>query len=346
MRVYLSLLKKELKSISREKTIIFAIIIQLLIASFSSVILSGILAFYNPVALVENVRFTPRVGYIGDIDNPLVGYLRSNRIVVRPFTEMTTAEATFQARGIDAIILVPESHSDTVDMRLMLPKRETMRIFMLVMLDEPLKKYENYLRENNGIYISYQDTEGKPYSTYEILYAVIIPILMLFPALVAGSIVIDTISEEFENKTFETLMSTPASAGKVFAAKISAAVIVAIIQMVVWIGLLKANGMAIYNPFHLLTASVILATTIAFGAAAIALFFKDRERAQFVYSLTLIIIAVSTYFLNVSPIILLTRLSAGVQGVGILETALCVIPLMVIAIMFLNISHRLMLVRR
>ena len=169
---------------------------------------------------------------------------------------------------------------------------------------------------------------------------------MLFPALVAGSIVIDTVSEEFENKTFETLMSTPVSAGKVFAAKIFVAVITAIMQMVMWVGLLKVNGIAIYNPVHLLTASVIFATTIAFGAAAIALFFKDRERSQFVYSMTLIIIAVGTYLLNLSPISLLTRLSAGVQGVGILEIALCTIPLMVIAIVFLNISHRLMLARR
>ena len=44
MNRYLALLKRELKSITKEKTIMFAIIVQFFIASFSSIILVGIMA--------------------------------------------------------------------------------------------------------------------------------------------------------------------------------------------------------------------------------------------------------------------------------------------------------------
>lgn len=338
MTGYVSLVRKELQSVAKEKTILCAILVQFFIASFSSVILTGIMAFYDAGSLAESARFTVRVGYVGDMDNPLVGYLRSNKVVVRPFAEVTAAEAAFRARQVDAVMLVPESQSGVVDIQLTLPKLETMKMVMLIMVDEPLKRYENYLREANGIPVRYQDAGGKPYSTYEVLYAIIIPILMFFPALVGGSIVIDTIAEEFENKTIEMLLSAPVSASKIFAAKISAALITAVIQMGVWIGLLRVNGMAIHSPALLFVAAVIFAATISFGAAVIALFFKDRERAQFVYAMALIITGAGTYFINPSPFNLLTRLSAGVSGVGVLEVVLYTIPLVAISLVFLKTS--------
>jgi ABC-2 type transport system permease protein len=333
MSEFLSLLKKELKSVAQEKTIVSAILVQFIIASLSSVILTGILAFYDPVSLVETSRFTPRVGYVGDMGSPLVEYLRSSKIAVRPITDPAAAENAFLAHRVDAVMLVPESASGTVEMKLILPEMEAARIFVLVMLDKPLKEYENYLREANGISIGYRDVKGKPYSGFELLHGVIVPILMLFPSLVAGSMVIDTVSEEFENKTFETLMSTPVSPGKLFSAKISSAIVLALIQLVLWIGLLKANGLEISSPALLFMVSGILTFTIALGACAIIILFSDRERAQFVYSMTLIITGAAVYFLNISPISLLTKLSAGVPGVGLSQVALYSLPLVAIALL-------------
>jgi len=53
----------------------------------------------------------------------------------------------------------------------------------------------------------------------------------LFPALIAGSIVIEAVSEDLESKTFDTLMSAPVSRNHAFAAKVTAAVITAIAQV-------------------------------------------------------------------------------------------------------------------
>lgn len=346
MSKYISLLKKELKSVAKEKTIIFAIIVQFFIASFSSVILTGIMAFYDPSAILENTSLSANVGYIGDMNSPLVGYLRQNRILVKSFARQTAAEEAFLAYKVDGIMLVPETRSGVVDIKLILPKLGIKKILMLVMLDEPLKKYENYLREANNIPVIYKASKGKPYSTYELLYSVIIPILMLFPALIAGSVVIDTLSEEFENKTFETLLSAPIQAHQIFMAKISSAVITAAVQVGMWAALLKMNGVAIHNLALLVVTAFIFASTISFGAAIIAMFFKDRERAQIVYSMTLIIVAAGTYVFNPSPFSLLIWLSAGVPDIGLLEVAFYAIPLLVIASGFFSFSDRIMMARR
>lgn len=343
MREYLVLLKKELRSITREKTIILAIIVQFLIASLSSVILEGVMTFYDPNSIGWNTNAIIRVGFVGNTDTPVLEYLQDSKIVTRSFSELATAEAAFHAGQIDAILSVPESQSGPVNMKLILPKMETKRTVILVMLDEPLKRYEDYLREANGVLVNYRDFDSNPFSTYEFLYTALIPILMLFPALVAGSIVIDAISEEFENKTLDTLISTPVSAGQVFASKVSAAAITAVIQTVMWAGLLKLNGIIIERLTLVLVLAISYTVTISFGAAIIALFFKDRQRAQFIYSMILIAIGAASYFLNPSPFELLTKLSSGAPNISVLGFVLYTALPIAIGLAFFHLSERRML---
>ena len=86
MNGYVVLLKRELLSISREKTIILAIMVQLLIASLSSVILQGIMAFYDPTSIGWGTGVSIRAGFVGEADSPLPTYLNSKGIIVKPFS--------------------------------------------------------------------------------------------------------------------------------------------------------------------------------------------------------------------------------------------------------------------
>jgi len=343
MSGFLALLRRELKSIAREKTIMFAIIAQFFIASFSSIILVGIMAFYDPASIGDHARVTIRVGVVGDRQSPLLGYLEDNNIVVRQYPDMADAEAAFRSGRLDTIMFIPESQGGVVDMKLIMPELDTKKTVIFMVLDEPLKRYENYLRESNGVELNYSNTGGKPHTTYEFLYSLIIPILMLFPALIAGSIVIDTVSEEFENKTFDTLTVAPVSIGQVIMSKISAAVITAAIQVVMWVGLLRLNDIIIQNSVLVMLLAVIMAAAVSIGTAIMSLYFKDRERAQFVYSIVLVAAIGGSYFLNPSPFGLITRLAAGDPSMGIFEVALYAIPLLVIGILFLKVSKKLVL---
>jgi ABC-2 type transport system permease protein len=341
VREYLVLLKKELRSITKEKTIMLAIVVQFLIASLSSVILEGVMTFYDPNFIGWSTSEI-RVGYAGNTDTPLFGYLQDRKIVTRSFSELANAEAAFHAGQIDAILFMPDSQSDTVNMKLFLPKMEARRTFILVMLDEPLKRYEDYLRQANGVLVNYKSFDSTPFSSYEFLYTALIPILMLFPALVAGSIVIDSISEEFENKTLDTLISTPISARQVFASKVSAAVITAVVQIVMWVGLLSWNGIIIEGLALVLILAMSYSVTISLGAAIIAIFFKDRQRAQFTYSMILIAVGAASYFLNPSPFELLTKLSSGAPNISVPGFVLYAVLPVAIGLIFFHLSERRM----
>jgi ABC-2 type transport system permease protein len=141
-------------------------------------------------------------------------------------------------------------------------------------------------------------------------------------------------------------MSAPISHGQVLAAKASAAVVTAAIQVAMWVGLLRLNNIIIHNPTLVIIFAVIIATAISVGTAVIALYFKDRERAQFLYSLTLVAVVGGSYFLNPSPFSLITRLAAGDPNIGLLQVALYAIPLIATGILFFNVSKRLIWARR
>ncbi len=333
MREYLVLVKRELKAVRKEKTILFAIFIQLFIASFSSVMLIGVMSFYDPHTIGENSKAEITVGAVGHIASPIVDFVDEARnIEVRSYPSLEAAKDAFRSGQVDAIMEIPPPHGGAVDMDLYLPRSDAQSTVILMSLSEPLKQAENYLREENGIRLNYSNIQGKSHTSYEFLYSVIIPLLMFFPALIAGSIVIDTVSEEIENKTLDTLWSAPISINRIFSAKVCAAVLIAGIQCILWVLLLRMNGYAIENTGLVLMLAVSVAATVAGGAAIIGLCLKDRERAQFVYSIALVLAAGLSYLLDPSPFGLVTRLAAGSPFVGPAHVAVYLAPPVLVAV--------------
>jgi len=88
--------------------------------------------------------------------------------------------------------------------------------------------------------------------------------------------------------------------------------------------------------------SLIVAAFTSLGAAIIALYFKDRERAQFTYSIALIAAAGLSYVINPSPFSLITRLATGDYYTGTSEVALYVIPLVILSVLFFTTSKKLL----
>lgn len=335
-------MRRELRSIRKEKTIIFAMLIQFFIAMFSSVMLMGMMSFYDPTTIGENSPVNLKIGVVGYTDSPIASLIDDPRnIHVERYHLIDDAESDFKAGKIDAIMSIPLAEDGIVEMDLFLPESDTESTIILMALNESLKDAEEYLREQNGIEMNYTDVEGKSHTSYEFLYSIIIPLLMFFPALIAGSIVIDTVSEELEHKTLDTLWAAPVSLNTIFSSKVFAAIATALIQCVLWIILLRLNTFHVENFVNVLCLSVIIAAIISFGAAIIGLYFKDRERAQFVYSISLLLATGVSYLFDPSPFNLVTRLATGSQFVGLSEVAFYLIPLASIGFLFFFTSKKL-----
>ena len=346
MSAFYAIVKKELRSVARDKTIMIAIFIQLFIASFSSVILIGLLTFYDPESIGLNARITTNVGVIGDASSPLVRFLKDRNLKVTTFSSPQDAESAFQAGAIDVAMSIPEySGSGVVDMQLFLPESESLSTMILMILKEPMKRYENYLRERQGIQVRYADIKGLPPTTYEFRYSFLIPILMFFPAFVAGSMVIDSISEELENHTLETLWAAPVSLRLIFGAKIAAALLLAVVQCALWLMLMRFNGFRMQNPGLILLLAAVIAAIIAVGSALISTYFKDRERSQFTYSLFVSLSGGMSYFFDLSPIALMTRFATGDYYTDIADTAMYFVLLLALVATLSLMAKKLIAVK-
>ena len=315
----LALVKKELGSVFRDRTIIIAILIQLFIASFSSALLLGMFSLYDADTVLRFSRSWIRIGVVESAEHPLAAFLEDRGLAVLPFGTLEQAESAFYERRISAIVDTPRPAQNSgagdadgiTEIKLYLPESDTISSLIRTVIQEPLKRYENFLRAEKGIEVRYTDLQGEPSTSFEFVYSVLIPMLMFFPAFVAGSLSIDSLTEEVENNTIQTLLSAPLTVNGMIGAKILAVLILSMLQCGAWLVLLGFNGIAIQNTgWIFLLALIVSGITATFGAMG-AVLLKDRERSQFIYALVLLsALAISNLF-NVSPIITLSRLAIG-----------------------------------
>ncbi len=309
---FLAVVKKELGSVIRDRTIVIAILIQLFIASFSSALLLGMLSLYDSDTIMKFGGAQIKIGMVGaSPENPLESFISERGLQVIQYASLAEAETDFFQNNVNAIVVIPPGTNTTAEIKLYLPDSEAVSSLIRMVIQEPLKQYENYLRAQNGIEVRYTDLKGKPSISFEFIYSVLLPMLMFFPAFVAGSMSIDSITEEVENNTLQTLLSAPLTINGMIGAKITSAVIISILQCIAWLTLLQLNGIAIQNEAWILLLALIVAGITSTSAALGAVLLKDRERSQFIYSLILLVSAAISTLLDISPIKTLSRLAIG-----------------------------------
>lgn len=308
---FFAVVKKELSSVLRDRTIIISILIQLFIASFSSGLLLGMLSLYDADTIMRFSGEGIRIGVVGKADDPLASLFTERGLNVQTFSTLTEAQSAFYSGEVLALVDAPQDANGLIEVKLYLPDSDTISSLIRMVIQEPLKQYENYLRAERGIEVRYTDLNGKPATSFEFVYSVLIPMLMFFPAFVAGSMSIDMITEEVENKTLQTLLSAPLTISGMIGAKITSAVILAIVQCAAWLTLLQMNGIEIQNKAWILALALVVAGITSTSASITAAFLQDRERSQFIFSLLLLAgVSIST-MLNLSPITTMSRLAVG-----------------------------------
>jgi hypothetical protein len=285
------------------------------------------LSLYDADTILKYSGSLVRIGVVDSVDNPVGTFLADRELTVIPFGTLTQAESAFYEGTISAIVDTPRDVNGITEIKLYLPDSDAISSLIRVAIQEPLKQYENYLRSQKGVEMRYTDLQGEPSTSFEFVYSVLLPILMFFPAFVAGSLSIDSLTEEFENNTLQTLLSAPLTVNGVISAKISSILILSILQCGAWLVLLKLNGVAIQNTGWIFLLALIVSGITSTSAALAAILLKDRERSQFIYALMLLAGAAISNLLNLSPIITLSRLAIGDQfisgwTVGLFATSL------------------------
>lgn len=315
----LIIVKKEMRSLINEKTLVLAILIQLFIASFSSFLVIGLTSFYDPESIGADIG-NVNLGVYGDRENGLVKMLEEDRRVkLRYFSSFSDAKDQFFDNRIDGILVVPnmpENSSDAIKIDLFLPENDLKSTLITVHLKEPFEEFEQQLRMDDIEKlppVAKLNVEGaKSTSSYfEFIYGLLIPLLMFTPAFISGGLIIDLITEEFDHNTMDLLRVSPITTGQVIHGKLLLSTIIAPFQAFAWIVLLTMNGIAIYNVIMLLVLVTAITGLLVLCGAILSLQFRERAQVHFIYSILLLLLFTISSLLPNSPFNLTAKLAVG-----------------------------------
>ncbi|MGB4051544.1 MAG: ABC transporter permease, partial [Methanoculleus sp.] len=141
--------KKEIFGLSAEKTIVFAILLQVFIAMFSSFLMTGLTAMYDPDALEGYSTATYGIGYAG-ADSPLIDEFGRCDDLLLFRMDPDQALAALRERRITAAVFVPDTPPDAEEpivITLYLIKNDLLSSVVNVKLKDVLQGYERELRE-------------------------------------------------------------------------------------------------------------------------------------------------------------------------------------------------------
>ena len=291
---------RDISSLRREKTVVLALVVQLLIAGFSSFLVAGLASPFDPSSAGDDVV---DIGATGDTQETLVRLSRENNdIVVQEYDDRDTAVADFADGDLDAVVTgrpVPAENGTRFVVTVVLPTEDVQTTLVVVSIRDLLANLEEAERGNRVDSLEFKPVDvpdaadpasGGTTEFFSFTYTILIPLLLFLPPFLSGSVVIDLITEEAQRGTLELLRVSPVSLVDIVDGKAAGMVALAPLQAALWILLLEINGIAIGNVLSLLVyVTAITTVTVAVGVV-LGLATTQRRQAQFLYSMLVVIL--------------------------------------------------------
>ncbi len=317
-------MKKDLSGLANEKTILLAILLQLFIALFSSFLMVGLTSMYDPASVARFSGVEYGIGYTGG--NPELSRLidTSREFRVYPM-DLSQAVGALKERKLAAVLYVPDTAPDDpgpVKITMYTLSNDLSSALVEAKLKEILTRYEVKLRQVRAYRLSESPVpvvfpQGvQSAAFFEFIYGILLPLLLLMPAIISAALVIDLITEEYQQQTLETLLASPLSFGEVITGKVASCILLAPLQALAWIVLLTINRIPIANaPLILLHVIAGTALLVLMGAL-VALHYRERTSAQFVFSTAVVIVILFALTLGSNPMNTIVQLSVGIISPG------------------------------
>jgi len=305
---------KELRDVLRERSIAIALLVQFFIAAFSAGLSVGLLALYDPGSVQSHLRADVAYTGPGGFDAELLG--TSNLRLVR-VADAATALSQFQAGRYAAVVQeqAPDGANGTRRVTLLLPDGQVESTLLVTQMKGLLQDYELQLRNARQGRLEHTilSLPGGPAAAppYAFLHATLVPLLLLTPVFLSGAIAADALSQELQARTFVLLRSAPASLGALLTGKLAVPVLLAPAQFLLWVGLLRLNGIAVGNVGIL--AGLAAGLTLLLAGIGFALAARRRRDGptQASYAFVALALAAASLLLPRDPLNLVAVLSAG-----------------------------------
>jgi len=320
---------KDLKALTREKTILLAILLLISISSLAQIIAMGLSILYSP-------------SFYQKVDIGLVGNAPIFESIAKPvkYKSLDKALEDLRKGKIYAVVVLNENATGVNYVTVYIPKEDVKAIKVIPYLRIILMDYQDRLRSLKGIPIlrvQAYDFSGNRIDVpegisvkFRFIYTVLIPLLVVLTAVILGVYVVDVMCEELETKTIDVL-AISVSLRDVVVGKVIASIVVALLLTSMWILALIVNGISIDVPLTAFSAFTFyhLFIPIALITSAIV---KNRERSQLVFSLTAIPIILLFLSFGKSPLGLVVKSSLSTFDETLIVYALTSVLLTVLAV--------------
>jgi len=298
----LTIAKRELSVLGREKTIVLALVIQLFVASFSGFLVVGLVSLYDPGS-VEGYGIEAAV--TGEASDEMLAAIESSEALAATEYESTAAAFAAFDEGRAQAVFETSRREGTIEVTVTAPEGSIETTLVVSESQEVLRALERNARAERAASLEVvplqlpPDRGGNPY--FDFTYTVLLPLLVFLPVFISGSIAVDSITEEVDRGTLELLRVAPVSLTQIVDGKALAMIVLAPVQAMTWLALLSANGVGIANGgwlFLLVTAATVVIVAFAVATSLLA---ADRRAAQLLFSVGVLLLFAAASFLPGGP---------------------------------------------
>lgn len=319
MRERLVVAKRELASLRAEKTVLLAVAIQLFVAAFSSFLVVGLVALYAPGAAGGSATVAVAVsGNATDELAPVIDEGPAREALT--YTAREDARAALERGRVDAAVHATLRPEGNVTVDAVVPEGSFRTTLAVAELGEAFEAFERQRRAELSERLERQplpvpESPGGA-SFVGFTYTVLLPLLVFLPVFIAGSVAVDSLSEELERGTFELLRVTPLTLPEIVDGKALASAVLVPVQVAAWLVLLSLNGVRVADPLSVLLLAGAFGTVAVAGGSALALLVPERRSAQLLYSVGALAAFGGGLFLPVNPPNAVARLAIGSAQAG------------------------------
>jgi len=292
---------------------VLALIIQLFIAAFSSFLVVGLTSLYDPSS--AQGQGSIEVAVSGEVEDSLLLAAERSGVVVNSYGDRAGALSAFDNGAVNAVVSTSTVETDQgtrIDVNAIVPAESLQTTLIINQLREVLVEFERIERSERGAYLDYEIVEEPAEADggrFTFTHTILIPLLLFLPPFISGSIAVDSLTEEMERGTLELLRVTPASLVDIVDGKAMGMIAIAPVQSVMWILLLRLNGISIAHIPWLVALVSALATIAVTVGLFLGLVTTRRRQAQLLYSVLILVLFGGTLLLPEHPASTVARLS-------------------------------------
>jgi ABC-type Na+ efflux pump permease subunit len=281
--------RRDLASLSREKTIVLALLIQLFIAAFSSFLVVGLTSLYDPGSVSADDIV---IGVAGDDADALVEAAREMKSVrTLTYADEESVMEAYREGDVHAAMITDEG-GGRINVEVVAPTESIETTLLVDQARTLLEKVEANERDDRAGFLERSlvpvpdDVDASQY--FGFTYTVLVPLLLFLPPFISGSVAVDALTEEMERGTLELLRVAPLSLVDIVDGKALAMVLIAPLQGLLWIGLLGFNGISVANVVPLLAMVTAFATIVVVVGLLLGVLTGRRRQAQLLYSVVVL----------------------------------------------------------